>query len=43
MVVYASELVLGAAIDAKTHERLIDEALQKVGDNPAAIAKADKN
>ena len=38
MVVSASERVLGSAIDAKTHQRLIDDALQKVGDNPAASA-----
>ncbi|MFZ0130444.1 MAG: F0F1 ATP synthase subunit B [Candidatus Dormiibacterota bacterium] len=43
MVVEATQVVLGAAIDAKAHERLIDEALQKVGTNPAAAAKADKN
>jgi F-type H+-transporting ATPase subunit b len=43
MVVEATQVVLGAAIDAKSHERLIDEALQKVGNNPAAAAKADKN
>ena len=41
MVVSASERVLGAAIDAKTHQRLIDDALTKVGDNPGA--KADQN
>jgi F-type H+-transporting ATPase subunit b len=41
MVVSASERVLGSAIDAKTHQRLIDDALTKVGDNPGA--KADKN
>ena len=34
MVVAASERVLGDAIDAKAHQRLIDEALTKVGDNP---------
>jgi len=38
MVVSASERVLGSAIDAKTHQRLIDDALQKVGDNPGANA-----
>ena len=38
MVVSASERVLGSAIDAKTHQRLIDDALQKVGDNPGASA-----
>ena len=38
MVVSASECVLGSAIDAKTHQRLIDDALQKVGDNPGANA-----
>ncbi len=41
MVISASERVLGAAIDAKTHQRLIDDALTKVGDNPGA--KADQN
>jgi F-type H+-transporting ATPase subunit b len=41
MVISASERVLGAAIDSKTHQRLIDDALQKVGDNPGA--KADQN
>jgi F-type H+-transporting ATPase subunit b len=43
MVVEATQIVLGAAIDAKSHERLIDEALQKVGTNPTAATKADKN
>jgi F-type H+-transporting ATPase subunit b len=38
MVVSASERVLGSAIDSKTHQRLIDDALQKVGDNPGANA-----
>jgi F-type H+-transporting ATPase subunit b len=38
MVVAASERVLGSAIDSKTHQRLIDDALQKVGDNPGAKA-----
>jgi F-type H+-transporting ATPase subunit b len=42
MVVEATQVVLGAAIDANAHQRLIDEALQKVGNHPAA-AKADKN
>ena len=42
MVVEATQVVLGAAIDAKAHERLINEALQKVG-NPGAAATADKN
>jgi F-type H+-transporting ATPase subunit b len=41
MVVAASERVLGAAIDAKGHQRLIDESLQKVGET--AGAKADQN
>ncbi len=41
MVVSASERVLGAAIDSKAHQRLIDESLQKVGDT--AGAKADQN
>jgi F-type H+-transporting ATPase subunit b len=38
MVVSASERVLGSSIDAKAHQRLIDESLQKVGDNPGANA-----
>ena len=38
MLVSASERVLGSAIDAKTHQRLIDDALQKVGDTPGANA-----
>lgn len=41
MVISASERVLGAAIDSKTHQRLIDDALTKVGDNPGT--KADQN
>ena len=41
LVVAASERVLGAAIDAKAHQRLIDESLQKVGET--AGAKADQN
>ena len=41
MVIAASERVLGASIDDKTHQRLIDGALQKVGDN--AGTKADQN
>ncbi|HXO60003.1 MAG TPA: F0F1 ATP synthase subunit B [Candidatus Acidoferrum sp.] len=41
LVISASERVLGAAIDSKTHQRLIDDALRKVGDNPGA--KADQN
>jgi F-type H+-transporting ATPase subunit b len=41
LVIAASERVLGAAIDSKTHQRLIDDALQQVGDNPGA--KADQN
>jgi F-type H+-transporting ATPase subunit b len=36
MVVSASERVLGSSIDANAHQRLIDESLQKVGDNPGA-------
>ncbi len=39
MVVEATQIVLGAAIDAKAHERLIDEALQKVGTNPSRGCK----
>jgi F-type H+-transporting ATPase subunit b len=38
MVVSASERVLGSSIDAKGHQRLIDESLQKVGENPGAKA-----
>jgi F-type H+-transporting ATPase subunit b len=38
MVVSASERVLGSSIDAKAHQRLIDESLQKVGENPGAKA-----
>jgi F-type H+-transporting ATPase subunit b len=41
LVVAATQRLLGETIDAKAHERLIDEALTKVGDNPAS--KADKN
>jgi F-type H+-transporting ATPase subunit b len=41
MVIAAAEGVLGSAIDDKTHQRLIDGALQKVGENPGA--KADQN
>jgi F-type H+-transporting ATPase subunit b len=41
MVVSASQRVLGSAIDAKSHQRLIDEALQKVGESPGA--NADQN
>jgi F-type H+-transporting ATPase subunit b len=39
LVVAATEQVLGRVIDAKDHKRLIDEALKKVGDNPAAKAQ----
>jgi F-type H+-transporting ATPase subunit b len=38
LVVAATQRLLGAEIDAKGHQRLIDQALQKVGDNPAAKA-----
>jgi F-type H+-transporting ATPase subunit b len=41
LVISASERVLGAAIDSKTHQRLIDDALRQVGDGPGA--KADQN
>jgi F-type H+-transporting ATPase subunit b len=41
MVVAATQRVLGSAIDSKAHQRLIDEALQKVGDNPGT--KAEQN
>jgi F-type H+-transporting ATPase subunit b len=39
LVVEATQQVLGRVIDAKDHKRLIDEALKKVGDNPAAKAQ----
>ncbi len=39
LVVAATQRLLGDTIDAKTHQRLIDEALTKVGDNPAAKAQ----
>jgi F-type H+-transporting ATPase subunit b len=38
LVVAATQRLLGAEIDAQAHQRLIDQALQKVGDNPAAKA-----
>jgi F-type H+-transporting ATPase subunit b len=38
LVVAATQRLLGAEIDAKAHQRLIDQALKKVGDNPAAKA-----
>jgi F-type H+-transporting ATPase subunit b len=41
LVVAATQRLLGETIDAKAHQRLIDDALRKVGDNPAA--KADQN
>jgi F-type H+-transporting ATPase subunit b len=41
LVVAATQRLLGETIDAKAHQRLIDEALTKVGDSPAS--KADKN
>jgi len=39
LVVAATQRLLGETIDAKAHQRLIDEALTKVGDNPAAKAQ----
>jgi F-type H+-transporting ATPase subunit b len=41
LVVAATQRLLGEAIDAKAHQRLIDEALTKVADSPAT--KAHKN
>jgi F-type H+-transporting ATPase subunit b len=41
LVVAATQRLLGETIDAKAHQRLIDDALTKVGDNPAA--KAEQN
>jgi F-type H+-transporting ATPase subunit b len=41
LVVAATQRLLGETLDAKAHQRLIDEALTKVGDNPAA--KAEQN
>ncbi len=41
-MVAATQQVLGEAIDAKAHQRLIDEALKKVGDNPSA-SKREQN
>lgn len=38
MVVAATQRVLGSSIDAKAHQRLIDESLAKVGENPGAKA-----
>jgi F-type H+-transporting ATPase subunit b len=39
LVVAATQRLLGETIDAKAHQRLIDEALTKVGDNPGAKAQ----
>jgi F-type H+-transporting ATPase subunit b len=41
LVVAATQRLLGETIDAKAHQRLIDEALTKVGDKPAS--KAEQN
>jgi F-type H+-transporting ATPase subunit b len=41
LVVAATQRLLGETIDAKAHQRLIDEALTKVGDSPAS--KAEQN
>jgi F-type H+-transporting ATPase subunit b len=38
LVVAATQRLLGETIDAKAHQRLIDNALTKVGDNPASKA-----
>jgi F-type H+-transporting ATPase subunit b len=38
LVVDATQRLLGAEIDPKAHQRLIDEALQKVGSTPSAKA-----
>jgi F-type H+-transporting ATPase subunit b len=39
LVVAATQRLLGETIDAKSHQRLIDEALTKVGDTPASKAQ----
>ena len=39
LVVAATQRLLGETIDAKAHQRLIDEALTKVGDTPASKAQ----
>jgi F-type H+-transporting ATPase subunit b len=39
LVIAATQRLLGETIDAKAHQRLIDEALTKVGDNPAEKAQ----
>jgi F-type H+-transporting ATPase subunit b len=41
LVIAATQRLLGETIDAKAHQRLIDEALKKVGDKPSA--KAEQN
>jgi F-type H+-transporting ATPase subunit b len=41
LIVEATQQVLGEAIDAETHRRLIDKALTKVGD--ASASKAQQN
>jgi F-type H+-transporting ATPase subunit b len=38
LVVAATQRLLGETIDAKAHQRLIDNALTKVGDKPASKA-----
>lgn len=39
LVVAATQRLLGETIDAKAHQRLIDEALTKVGETPASKAQ----
>jgi F-type H+-transporting ATPase subunit b len=39
LVVAATQRLLGETIDAKAHQRLIDEALTKVGDSPTSKAQ----
>ncbi len=38
LVVAATQRLLGEAIDARAHQRLIDDALNRIGDDPAAQA-----
>ena len=40
-MVAATQRLLGDTLDAKAHQRLIDEALTKVADTPAG--KAEQN
>jgi len=39
LVVATTQRLLGDTLDAKAHQRLIDEALTKVADNPSAKAQ----